>query len=74
MDDKKIKVDIESTNLKDVLIYCKPKERLILMRKFGLDGGKEIALQKIGKDYALTRERVRQIETQALMRFRRLIV
>jgi hypothetical protein len=34
MDDKKIKVDIESTQLKDVLIYCKPKERLVLMRKF----------------------------------------
>lgn len=74
MDDKKIKVDIEATNLKDVLIYCKPKERLILMRKFGLDGNKETALQRIGKDYELTRERVRQIETQALMRFRRLIV
>ncbi len=74
MDDKKIKVDIESTQLRDVLIYCKPKERLVLMRKFGLDGGKEIPLQQIGKEYALTRERVRQIETQALMRFRRLIV
>lgn len=74
MDDRKIKVDIESTNLKDVLMYCKPKERLILMKKFGLDGGKEIALQRIGKDYDLSRERVRQIETQALMRFRRLIV
>lgn len=74
MDDKKIKVDIERTNLKDVLIYCKPKERLVLMRKFGLDGGKETALQRIGKDYSLTRERIRQIETQALMRFRRLIV
>ncbi len=74
MDDKKIKVDIESTNLKDILIYCKPKERLVLMRKFGLDGGKETALQRIGKDFSLTRERIRQIETQALMRFRRLIV
>lgn len=74
MDDKKIKVDIESTQLKDVLIYCKPKERLVLMKKFGLDGGKEIPLQRIGKEYSLTRERVRQIETQALMRFRRLIV
>lgn len=74
MDDKKIKVDIESTQLKDVLIYCKPKERLVLMKKFGLDGGKEIPLQKIWKEYTLTRERVRQIETQALMRFRRLIV
>ena len=74
MDDKKIKVDLESTQLKDVLLYCKPKERLILMRKFGLDGNKETPLQKIGKEYSLTRERVRQIETQALMRFRRLIV
>ncbi|OQY38687.1 MAG: hypothetical protein B6229_05335 [Spirochaetaceae bacterium 4572_7] len=31
-------------------------------------------LQRIGKEYNLTRERIRQIETQALMRFRRLIV
>jgi len=74
MDDKKIKVDIEKTNLKDVLIYCKPKERLVLIRKFGLDGNKETPLQRIGKEYDLTRERIRQIEMQALMRFRRLIV
>lgn len=74
MDDKKLKVDIETTQLKDVLIYCKPKERLVLMKKFWLDGNKEVPLQQIGKEYALTRERVRQIETQALMRFRRLIV
>jgi hypothetical protein len=74
MDDKKIKVDIEKTNLKDVLVYCKPKERLVLMKKFGLDGSKEVPLQRIGKEYNLTRERIRQIETQALMRFRRLIV
>jgi hypothetical protein len=74
MDDKKIKVDIEKTNLKDILIYCKPKERLVLIKKFGLNGDKEIPLQRIGKEYNLTRERIRQIETQALMRFRRLIV
>ena len=74
MDDKKIKVDIESTNLKDILMYCKPKERLVLIKKFGLNGQKWIPLQRIGKEYNLTRERIRQIETQALMRFRRLIV
>ncbi len=74
MDDKKIKVDIEATNLKDILIYCKPKERLVLMKKFWLNGEKWIPLQRIGKEYNLTRERIRQIETQALMRFRRLIV
>jgi len=74
MDDKKIKVDIESTNLKDILIYCKPKERLVLMKKFWLNWEKWVPLQRIGKEYNLTRERIRQIETQALMRFRRLIV
>ncbi len=74
MDDKKINVNIDSTNLKDVLVYCKPKETLVLVRKFGLNWDKEIPLQQIWKEYNLTRERIRQIETQALMRFRRLIV
>ena len=40
LDDKKLKVNIENTNLKDVLIYCKPKERLVLTKKFGLGGEK----------------------------------
>ena len=31
LDDKKLQVSVESTNLKDILIYCKPKERLVLM-------------------------------------------
>lgn len=75
MDDSKINVDLSDTRLKSVLQYCKPKEQLVLVRKFGLlTGGKEVPLQRIGKDYNLTRERVRQIEAQALMRMRRLMV
>lgn len=74
MDDKKIKVNLDITNCKDVLQYCKPKEQLVLFKKFGLQNGKETPLQKIGELYGLTRERVRQIETQGLMRFRRLII
>lgn len=74
MDDKKINVNIETSQLKDVLQYCKPKEQLVLMKKFGIMTGSEVPLQRIGKEYSLTRERVRQIEAQALMRFRRLIV
>ena len=34
LDDKKLQVNVESTNLKDILIYCKPKERLVLIKKF----------------------------------------
>lgn len=74
MDDKKIKVDLDKTNIKDVLQYCKPKEQFVLVRKFWLLWWKEIPLQRIWKDYWLTRERVRQIENQWLMRFRRLII
>ncbi len=74
MDDKKIKVDLSVTNLKDVLQYCKPKEQLVLIKKFWIDSGKETPLQQIWKKYWLTRERVRQIENQWLTRFRRLIV
>ncbi len=74
LNDKKLKVNIENTNLKDILVYCKPKERLVLMKKFGLGDEKGVPLQRIGMDYGLTRERIRQIENQALMRFRRLIV
>ena len=44
------------------------------MKKFGLWGQKGVPLQRIGQEYNLTRERIRQIETQALMRFRRLVV
>ena len=74
MDDSKINVDLDKTHLKDILQYCKPKEQLVLYRKFGLVGGKEVPLQQIGEAYGLTRERVRQIESQWLMRFRRLII
>lgn len=74
MDDKKIKVNLDQTHVKDVLQYCKPKEQLVLFRKFWLTTGVEVPLQKIGESYKLTRERVRQIEAQGLMRFRRLIV
>ena len=44
------------------------------MKKFWLGWQKWVPLQRIGQEYNLTRERIRQIETQALMRFRRLIV
>ena len=74
MDDNKINVDIEKTNVKDVLKYCKPKEQLVLLKKYGLDGGKQTPLQRIWAEYGLTRERVRQIEGQGLMRFRRIII
>lgn len=52
---------------KSLLAYLKSeREREILSRRFGLDGQDEETLEALGKRVHLTRERVRQIEKQAL--------
>ncbi len=49
----------------------KPKEIDVLMLRYGFDDKKPMTLDEIGKQYHLTRERVRQIEAKALMKIRR---
>jgi RNA polymerase primary sigma factor len=46
------------------------REAQVLRMRFGLDGGVERTLAEIGASFALTRERIRQIETQALRKLR----
>lgn len=56
--------------LRDVLDTLKPKERDILILRFGLDDGKTRTLEEIGQQYGVTRERIRQIEEKAIRRLR----
>ncbi len=49
------------------------KERKVIILRFGLDGGEAQTLEEIGHSLGLTRERVRQIETAALVRLRAVI-
>ncbi len=49
------------------------KERKVIILRFGLDGGEAQTLEEIGQSLGLTRERVRQIETAALVKLRAVI-
>jgi RNA polymerase primary sigma factor len=56
--------------LKDVLCSLTERERKIVELRFGLVDGYERTLEEIGKQYKVTRERIRQIEAKALRKLR----
>ena len=56
--------------LEDVLATLSPREARILRLRFGLQNGRSYTLEEVGKKFGLTRERIRQIEGQALRKLR----
>lgn len=54
-----------------VLELLSPREKRILEMRFGLADGTTRTLEEVGKEFGVTRERIRQIEAKALMRLRR---
>lgn len=46
------------------------RERLVLTRRFGLDGAEPVTLDDVGEEIGVTRERVRQIQNRAIERLR----
>jgi RNA polymerase primary sigma factor len=57
-------------SLNDVLATLTDRERKIVEMRFGLTDGYERTLEEIGKQYNVTRERIRQIEAKALRKMR----
>ena len=58
-------------SLRELLDDLPPKEREILVDRFGLGSGTPMTLESIGQRMGVTRERVRQIEMSALQKLRR---
>ena len=46
------------------------REKTIIIKRFGLGGGAEMTLDQVGREFGITRERVRQIEAKALGKLR----
>lgn len=54
----------------DVLDTLTPREQKVLRLRFGLDDGRARTLEEVGKEFEVTRERIRQIEAKALRKLR----
>ena len=56
--------------LLDVRDTLTPREEKVLRLRFGLDDGRQRTLEEVGKEFNVTRERIRQIEAKALRKLR----
>ena len=56
--------------LEEVMSTLTPREAKVLKLRFGLEDGKARTLEEVGKEFQVTRERIRQIEAKALRKLR----
>ncbi len=56
--------------LEEAMASLTERERNVIKLRFGLDDGKTRTLEEVGKEFNVTRERIRQIEAKALRKLR----
>lgn len=66
-----MEADAVTSEVRDLLGELRPIEADILRQRFGLDTEQELTLKEIGDRYKLSRERIRQLQEQALCKMRR---
>lgn len=57
--------------VQEILSSLSDREQKIVRMRFGLDNGKNHTLEEVGQEFAVTRERIRQIEAKALAKLRK---
>ena len=62
-----------NSNINAWLQQLEGKQREVLVRRFGLHGHEKATLEEVGQELGVTRERVRQIQLEALKRLRRIL-
>lgn len=74
--DKGLQPDEQATrellkvHLDEVLDSLSPREKRVLQLRFGLEDGKQRTLEEVGKEFGVTRERIRQIEAKAIRKLK----
>jgi len=53
------------------LVFLSPREQKILKMRFGLEDGRTHTLEEVGKEFGVTRERIRQIEAKSLQKLKK---
>jgi RNA polymerase primary sigma factor len=66
-----LEADALSEQVRQVITALRPIEADILRKRFGLESDQELTLKEIGEQYSLSRERIRQLQEQALGKIRR---
>jgi RNA polymerase primary sigma factor len=65
--------NLQREEIMEILTHLKDREREVIVLRFGLQDGTSQTLEEIGAKFNLTRERVRQIEAEAITKLRRLL-
>jgi len=56
--------------VQEVVASLTPREQKVLILRFGLEDGRSRTLEEVGREFDVTRERIRQIEAKALRKLR----
>ena len=57
-------------HIREMLATLSPREAKVLEYRFGLEDGKQRTLEEVGREFGVTRERIRQIEAKAIRKLR----
>ncbi len=66
----KVSRELLKDALNNVLDTLSPRERKVLMMRFGLEDSKPKTLEEVGQEFKVTRERIRQIEAKAIRKLK----
>jgi RNA polymerase primary sigma factor len=65
-----VSMNLLKNQIDEVLCTLTPRERRVVLSRFGLEDGRSRTLEEVGAEFGVTRERIRQIEAKAIRKLR----